>query len=396
MTLDALMLQYLDNRNNRFRNPNENYGREYLELFTISKGPQKGPEDYTNYTEQDVRAAAKLLTGFTNGAGKRGERTDPDTGLPTGYANINQHDKTDKEFSSAFQNTIITGAQTEAEMWQELDDFVEMVFRQPATARFLATRLYRYFVRKTITSEITRDIINPLGDIILAENYELKPALEALLSSLHFYDEDDSNSNNETIGGIIKSPLDLFLQGMNVYETKVTPPNANPENYFQTFFGSHVQELLTKAAMELFEPPTVAGYSAYHQAPDFNRLWFNATTMVPRYSVGKMLLNGKRFNSGRDLGAQVDIVDFVRNSGYFINPEDAESLVRTFTDYLLPETLNNNRFQYFQDVFLGGLSPINWMVEWNNYLESGDDSDIVIPLKNLSEAIFSAPEYQLM
>ena len=396
MTLDTLMLQYLDNRSNRAVAPNENYGREFLELFTISKGPQKGPEDYTNYTEQDVRAAAKLLTGFTNSANRRGERIDSDTGLPAGIANINQHDRTDKEFSYAFQNTIIAGAQTEAEMWQELDDFVEMVFSQPATARFLATRLYRYFVKKNINTEVERDIINPLADVILAENYELKPTLETLLGSLHFYDEDDSNPNNETIGGIIKSPLEIFLQGMNVFETQVTPPNANPQNYFQTLFGDNIQNFLSECNMKIFEPPVVAGYSAYHQAPDFNRLWFNATTMVPRYSAGKMLLNGKRFNSGRALGTQVDIVDFVRNSGHFATPTEAESIVQTFIDYLLPETPDNERFTYFQDVFLGGLSPINWMFEWNGYLETGDDSDVVIPLKNLCEAIFSAPEYQLM
>ena len=66
ITLDNGMLDYLDNTQNNKNNPNENYAREYLELFTILKGEQIGDGNYTNYTEIDIQQAAKVFSGFKN------------------------------------------------------------------------------------------------------------------------------------------------------------------------------------------------------------------------------------------------------------------------------------------------------------------------------------------
>ena len=110
MTLDNQMLKYLDNRDNNKGNPNENYAREFLELFTILKGEQIADNNYTNYTEDDIIEGARLLTGFK----QSDSRVDPETGLPQGRAQYNQHDTGDKTFSAAFGNQTITGA-TESE-----------------------------------------------------------------------------------------------------------------------------------------------------------------------------------------------------------------------------------------------------------------------------------------
>ena len=67
-TIDGAMLRYLNGNTNTRTNPNENYGRELQELFTIGKGPELGPGDYTFYTEADVKAAAKVLTGWQEDA----------------------------------------------------------------------------------------------------------------------------------------------------------------------------------------------------------------------------------------------------------------------------------------------------------------------------------------
>jgi len=64
LLLDNAMLWYLDNTLNESEIPNENFAREMLELYTIGKGPQIAPGDYTNYTEEDVKAAARVLTGL--------------------------------------------------------------------------------------------------------------------------------------------------------------------------------------------------------------------------------------------------------------------------------------------------------------------------------------------
>ena len=64
ITIDGAMLKYLNGNRNSKAAPDENYARELQELFTIGKGPEIGPGDYTNYTEDDVKAAAKVLTGW--------------------------------------------------------------------------------------------------------------------------------------------------------------------------------------------------------------------------------------------------------------------------------------------------------------------------------------------
>ena len=64
VTVTPAMLRYLNGNQSTVGAPNENYGRELLELFTVGKGPLIGPGNYTNYTEADVQAAAKVLTGW--------------------------------------------------------------------------------------------------------------------------------------------------------------------------------------------------------------------------------------------------------------------------------------------------------------------------------------------
>lgn len=133
MVTDNNMLLYLNNAQNTKTNPNENFAREFLELFTIGKGPQIGPGDYTNYTEDDIIQAAKVLTGYRTKPNR--DVVDPETGIPRGDVLISQHVTTNKTFSPKFNNTVITGATTAAGMWVELQAFVDMIFAQPETAK---------------------------------------------------------------------------------------------------------------------------------------------------------------------------------------------------------------------------------------------------------------------
>ena len=98
MIADNVMLRYLNNNQNTAVNPNENFAREFLELFTIGKGPQIGPGDYTNYTEDDIVEAAKVLTGFRTRINR--DVVDAETGIPRGDAQFGQHKPGAKTFSS--------------------------------------------------------------------------------------------------------------------------------------------------------------------------------------------------------------------------------------------------------------------------------------------------------
>ena len=156
-TLDNNMLNYLNNNQNSKFSPNENYAREFLELFTILKGETIDTGNYTNYTEADISTAARVLTGFRNSF----STMDTDTNVLRGTTNFNAHDTGNKTFSAAFGNTTITGANNANDMYRELNDFVDMVFDQLETARAYVRKMYRFFVLDKITTEIETDIIEP-------------------------------------------------------------------------------------------------------------------------------------------------------------------------------------------------------------------------------------------
>jgi uncharacterized protein (DUF1800 family) len=366
-------------------------------LFTIGKGPQIGPGDYTNYTEDDIIQAARVFTGWRLAAGRT--TLDPETNIPRGTATISRHDTGNKTFSSKFQNKVIAGGTTATAMYTELDAFVEMVFAQPETARNFVRRIYRYFVHTNINQEIETDIIEPLADSLRTNNYEIVPMLRKLLKSQHFYDLDDSVNADEIIGGLIRSPLELALHSITFFG--ITIPNPATENlkHYFTFYSSAVYErMLGLANLNLFYPPDVAGYPAYHQEPEYSRHWFSSTSIIARYKLPQMLLTGKRVIGGSataSIGIKLDIVPWIKNSGISLDPGNPYTLVKDLLDYMLPVEVDTDRFNYFYDqIFLDGLPPSDWTYEWQNYLSTNNQTEVKIPLERLINHIMFSPEYQ--
>ncbi len=402
ITVDNMMLRYLDGTSNSDNNPNENYAREFFELFTIGKGPQIGPGNYTYYQEADILAASKLLSGFQQTSRPLGG--DPDYWDSTieiqfGRANYNRHDTTDKTFSSAFSGQTITGATDVADMYRELDDFVEMVFGEMATAKNICRKLYRYFVSNKISTEIETDIITPLAQTLFDNNYNLTPCLKQLLRSQHFYDQDDAVAGDEILGAILKSPLENLLQTINFFGIEIPDAQSHTEDHYWNWYKrSVIDVILNQAGMTFHRPDSVAGYPAYYQEPNFSENWFNGSTLIARYKLAEMLLEGQRvLAGGTNGGVQIDIVDFVANSGMITDPTSGVEIVTKFTDYLLALPPATDRLNYFlNDVFLDDLSLINWRFEWLGYESTGDDSAVKIPLERLFTAILSSQEYQLM
>jgi len=397
IVLDNTMLRYLNNNENTAANPNENFAREYFELFTIGKGPQIGAGDYTHYTEDDIVAAARVLTGFR----ARGQRDtiDPETGIPMGRAFPNQHDDEDKEFSNKFQGTVIQGTNNQVGMFTELNAFVDMIFAQPATAKNLCRRLYRYFVYREITDEIENDIIVPLANTLIANNFEIKPVLAQLLASEHFYDADDSNIADEIVGGMIKSPLELALQSISFFNIQIPDPLTLPRTHYRLFYEQAITNRMFGAAnLPIFLPSDVAGYPGLYAEPEFSRQWFNSSTIIARYKVPAMLLTGTRqFGGGinQPIGIKLNIADWVKNSGFFSDPLDPYLLVQELIAYMLPEEVDTDRFNYFYiKVFLDELPPADWTYEWQNYLTTGDDTEVKLALERLVNAVMYSPEYQ--
>ena len=406
MTRDSMMLSYLSNRNNTKWNPNENYAREFLELFTIGKGPQIGPGNYTHYTEQDVVVGAQLLTGWKHSVRTGSTSIDPVTGLNRGYANPDHHTQGDKTFSAAFNGQTITGmtntgtwAEKMQAMEDELTDYVDMVFAQDQTARHIVRKIYIQFVSKNITPEIETDILDPLAVTFRSNNYDLGTVMKQLFESQHFFGTDDNIASDDIIGAIIKSPLDNLLQTLSFFEVQIPDHDTDTYDHYRNFWRTSVMNtILGKAGLDIFQPPNVAGYPAYYQEPQLHRAWFSSSTIVARYKLPDMLVKNRRLIIWGDLYATFDIVDFVENSGVCTNTFSAAQIVADMVDYLCAETPDTARMDYFVQTILDGNIPEDWTEDWGYYL--GDratyKSVVATPLENFFKALLYSPEYQVL
>lgn len=400
MSADLRMGVYLNGVGNVASNPNENYAREFLELFTIGKGPQIAAGDYTFYKETDVQQAAKIFSGwtywFTN------TNVDSVTGLRRCNPVVNRHSTVNKTLSSAFDNAVITGRNTTTGMAQEISDFVNVVFGKIATAKNIARKLYRFFVGRNITAAIETDIITPMADTLFANNYNIALAAKQLLASRHFYDQDDANTGDNRIGAIVKSPMELMFQTVKFFGISPhTQSGADAYSIWRDFYReSLLYGFFPNCDFHFFNAPTVAGYPADYIAPKFDRYWFDGSSLTQRYFLGKVLLEGKihPFQSWKNLGkanSGFDIVNWVRFN--ISNPSNAETIVDEMVNFLLPEIPTVTRRNYFVSQVLGTLSLANWATEWATYVSSGHTNVTAVKprLEKLFKAILFSQEYQL-
>ena len=396
VTVDNSMLLYLNNTANNKNSPNENYAREFLELFTIGKGPQIAPGNYTNYIEADIVQAARVLTGFK----RKNDRSviDPVTGIPKGYNLFSQHHLSPKVFSSAFNNTTINPATDDITMDFELNDFVEMVFNQMATAKNICRKLYIYFVKGNITPEVETDIIAPLAQLLYNNNYELAPTVRKLLESQHFYDLDDSNATDETIGAIIKSPLQQVSEICTYLQATIPDPTTDPLNFYNQFWVKFVHDtFLTGSNMILFDPENVAGHLAYYQAPEFDRSWISSSTLIARYRLGESLLDGfNRISGNANTAAKINISTVIQNGGLISDASDPVALTTELCNAIFAQNPDADRVAYFMNSFLlQGSVNYYWTDAWNTYLSSANNSVVEPRLKLLVSKLLSAPESQI-
>ena len=393
ITLDNAMLNYLDNTQNNANNPNENYAREFLELFTITKGEQIGEGDYTTYTEDDVIQAARVFSGFKTMLDR--SIIDSDTGIPIGRISVNQHDQGDKIFSHAFDNYELQAGTDENSIMDELHEFVDMIFDKEATAKAYIEKLYRFFVKSEWSSADETNIINPLTQLLIDNDYNIMPVVRIILSSQHFYDANDTDPSDEILGSIVKSPLQLLSSAIRNLGFTIPDPISDMENYykFSKFFLDNT--FFPMAGMILFGPSTVAGYPAVFQAPNYDRQWFSSSTILARYKMIECLINGRNaLGQNGQFGAAVDTVLIIENN--ISSPGNIYNLVNNIAEILYPFSIQQERIEYFAELILDGYPGYYWEDTWNNYLENGDDTIVRNKLNILITAMFNAAENQLM
>jgi len=393
ITLDNAMLNYLDNTQNNANNPNENYAREYLELFTITKGEQVGEGDYTTYTELDVIETAKVFSGFKTKLDR--SIIDPDTNIPMGRLSINQHDQGVKTFSYAFDNYELTGGNSEETIFNELYEFVDMVFNKEATALAYVKKLYRFFVKSEWDQEVENTILLPLAQQLYQENYNILPVVKRLLKSQHFFDAADSDSTDEILGSIVKSPVQLLSSTITNLGFSIPSPEDDMENYYKFSINFLRNTYFPMSGMNLFAPDTVAGHPAIYQSPDFDRHWFSSSTILARYRLIECLITGRNKLGGNgQFGSELDTVAFVENTS--ANPGNIYYLIDEIANILYPNPIDEDRVNYFAELILEDYPSYYWTDTWDEYLATGENTTVKNRLDLLIGAMINAPEYQLM
>ncbi len=371
MTVNVGMLTYLNGTQNIAGSPNENYARELFELFTIGKGPLLEEGNYTNYTEHDIREAARVLTGWKTS-----------TANDASYFSISKHDTNDKVFSEIYNGNLISNRGDE-----EFRELIAMIFGKRETARYLIRKLYRWFVYFQIDDEIEKNIIEPLADVFINSDFEIKPLLATLLSSNHFYDENFR-------GVMIKNPLEFTIGLLRQIEYKL-PDQMNVVEFYG--FCNNVRSKVKTQDMDLGNPPDVAGWPAWYLVPNFHKIWINTATIPNRSTAAKALINyGIRPVSE----AEKIFYDPFELAYLADDPSDINSLLATCTSLLFPKAASEAKITELKEILIPGLPDFEWTVEWNRYVNNPEDENqkkaVDKSLRNLLTAMCSMPEYQLM
>lgn len=375
VTVDANMLIYLNGNTNTAGAPNENYARELLELFTVGKGLQIAPGNYTNYTEDDIKAAARVLTGWN---------LNRQTAAVTFTSN--RHDKTTKQFSSIFGNKQITNLGD-----KEYLALIDMIFANEAASKHICRKLYRYFVFYNIDAKIEAEIIEPLAKILRDNNYDIKPVLKTLLSSAHFFSQ-------ELRGAMIKNPLDFVCNFVKQFEVKFPSEKPNQNTIVvDTYQSVTVIVIYYCILLDLYlaDPPNVAGYSAYYQIPSFYHLWLSSVTIANRLKfTDGMIAAGYTKGS---ISIKVNHLNFAMSIPDY---KDVEFFIENVAKLLMPRPLTQTQLDFLKLVLLQGVPDYTWGEQWALYEKNKNDKVVADGLTNkmiyLLAVMGSMSEYQLM
>jgi uncharacterized protein (DUF1800 family) len=366
ITIDPSMLQYLNGTQNSKNAPNENYARELLELFTIGKGDAVGPGDYTNYMEDDVVQIARALTGWNH------LDIDNLTKVQAGY-NPNLHDTGDKQLSHRFNDVIITNGDE-----NEYKNVIDIIFQKDEVARFISRKLYRWFVHFDINSEVEANIIEPMAQMLIGGNYEVQEALRALLSSEHFYEM-------SIRGCMITHPIDYLFKMVNTFELELNQDILQEYNILKRLYTAMIP-----LQMIIYAPPTVAGWKAYYQAPQFYKIWINSVSLPLRMHYSDALAEGYDVS---EFQVKLNVLDFVASLD---NPADPDDLITEIASILFAQPLVQEQVDSLKDCH--GIMNPEWQDEYLDYRTGNVSIEPAIKnkLKGLVKTMLKMPEVYLM
>ena len=327
---DTAMLVFLDVRTNTKAKPQENFGREIMELFTVGVG---------NYTEPDVYSAARVFSGWN--LQQPGLAADGSRHYEFIY-NAGQHETTAKTFSFPIYadggRTI--PARSAADGQQDGVDLINALAGSPNTARYLATKLYRFFVSEF--GPVNATFVDRVASVYLESRYDMKAVMRAVLQSPEFWDESAYFARYAwPVEFVVRALKDIGWVGFSVNDA------LNP---------------LANMGQILFEPPDVSGWDA-------GQTWFSTSAMLARMNFASSLATNQKFNLART----------------------AKNASKT------PEAL----LSYFTDALVGAPNDSSTTAELMNYLRAtgtwtGSDVQLQAKAPGLVHLIAGSPEYQFV
>jgi uncharacterized protein (DUF1800 family) len=388
ITLDPLMLDYLNLQHSQKRNPDENYARELQELFTVGKGPK------SQFTEEDVSEMARLLVGWQFNNESKNKMTGPITNIFNDW----NHDTEDKKFSAFYGNRVVKGRKGQ-DGKKELDEAIDMLFSTNECALYLSRRLYQFFCYPMINDTVEKNVIVPMADLLRKNNYELKVPLRALLGSAHFYDTSFYNS-------MIKSPIE-FMFGfykefdMNLFNTGggdipkrfSDPLTANYHKFKQ------MQGAMSNIGLNYTDPPSVSGWPAYYQEPVFDLFWINSDTIAKRSNSGNGLAKwGSYIGPGDTKGnvhLQIDKIKFVSS---LKSPDNIDLVIDETVERIMSAPISDKAKARIKASVLGGNAPSYYTQLYQSHMSKQTEETRSIlsnRLENLFGALFQMGEIQL-
>ena len=335
VTFGPAMMIWLDIHKSKDVEPNENFPRELLELFTMG---------VDNYTQDDIVEAARAFTGYRTNGVETNYSFEEAAG--SGWWWDEWHDFDSKTFLGQ------TGH------WNG-DDIINIIMEQDATAVHICTRLYKWFVYQNVDETV----VNEMADILRNNDYNIATVLYFLFSTEHFYDENFR-------GADIQNPLTL-MQGL-------IRKCGMEEFDFSIVSFIHSQEFL---GMLPLEPPDVSGWPGY-------RSWINSITLPVRKVQASSVITGQSPWGNFDVTTNVRAL---AQSMYDQNEEGyaSEQIVRKLGFLFFGNPLSENLEDRMLSVLLDGAEPYDWSIyappnnsQWDR-------------MRDLMVYIMRVPEFQL-
>ena len=279
MSKDPAMMIWLDTVQSKKGQPNENYARELMELFSLGIG---------NYTEMDIREAARAFTGWEiqNGQFRN---------------NTTQFDATEKKVLGKTGN------------WKG-EDVVRICLEHPSCPRFIVRKLYRFLVNEAESP--ANDLIEPLARQF-ASGYDFGKLVETVLRSNLFFSAHAYRAR-------IKSPVDFVLGMARALEAKLGTQNS----------AVNLTAALENLGQNVFHPPSVKGW-------DGGQTWLNGQTLLFRQNLA---LDLARRPAGYDLPATAFVLTDAHNKK--TDEERAAFFIDLFLQGDVPEDTRKRIFDY--------------------------------------------------